>query len=384
MEVDGIELLSEGLTIKRFRRLSPSRYSAMQECLLREIWTASGNDPLLPPSPQAELGRIAHRLLEAAARGELEGVGNDGVGERWDGLVSEAEARMVLSLLVRHQVPLYKSIPDYQVRRLRACSRALKVARDAQRTSGNHSVRSNGATGFEVWVESDEGDIGGFIDRASVISEGVVLSDYKSGAILESEHETHPGELKRAYSIQMKLYAALYKQKTGSWPVKLEVIPLQGEPLDVSLDATDAECLLSAAKAYIRVANDRVSSVQTGTLEITQLAAAKPEHCRMCPFRPACRVYWLARRRNVDGIWPADVCGVLEASVRLRNGKICLRIRETDSPTTSCMTIRGVTDSVDRHPHLSNMPVGTHVAVYGLWRDYRSSDYTETQNTVIF
>jgi len=58
--------------IKPLTRVSPSRYTAMKNCLLREVWTASGNEPLLPASPLAELGTVIHQLLEAAGRGRLD------------------------------------------------------------------------------------------------------------------------------------------------------------------------------------------------------------------------------------------------------------------------------------------------------------------------
>ena len=384
MEKSGTNLLLERLTMKRFRRVSPSRYTAMQACLLREVWTASGNDSLLPPSPHAELGSIAHRILEAAGRGELEGVDKDGVDERWKALVSEAEARMELSPLRRHQVPLSRSIPDFQVRRLRTCSRAVEIARDAHRGSGKLPEPSRRATGFELWVESDEGELGGFIDRASETTEGVVLSDYKSGAVLESGQEKCSRELKQAYRIQMQLYAALYRQRTDTWPVRLEVIPLQGEPIKVVFEPEHAERLLHEAKEFLRAANNRIDAVQDGTMDTTVLAVALPEHCRLCLFRPACSAYWDARQMDIDAKWPSDVRGILEEFTPLRNGKICLRIGQADSPSLSSIVVRGVTDSLDRHPSLTSMPIGACVAVYGLKRDYRSSDYIETQNTVIY
>ncbi|MFW6114187.1 MAG: PD-(D/E)XK nuclease family protein [bacterium] len=384
MEKSGTDRLLERLTIKRFRRVAPSRYTAMQACLLREVWTASGNDPLLPPSPRAELGSIAHRVIEAAGRGELEGSRSEGIAERWEALVSAAEARMKLCPLRRYQVPLSRSISDFQVRRLRTCSRAVEIARDARRDTIRPPGQSHRAAGFELWVESDDGEVGGFIDCVSETSEGVVLSDYKSGAVLESEYEECPGEIKKAYRIQMLLYAALYRHKTGSWPIRLEVIPLQGAPLEVPLDPREAEHHLQEGKMSLRAANKRIAAVQGGTSDATELAAAQPEHCRLCLFRPACKAYWLARQRNEAGKWPADVRGVLEESARLRNGKVCLRIRVAASPSIYSRTVRGVTDSVDRHPLLAGMPIGTCIAVYGLRHDYRSGDYIETQNTVIY
>lgn len=61
-----------------------------------------------------------------------------------------------------------------------------------------------------------------------------------------------------------------------------------------------------------------------------------------------------------------------------------MKIAEDDSPTSSCITVRNLTDSTDRHPLLYRTTTGKRVAVYGLNRDYRSGDYNETQNTVIY
>jgi len=370
--------------MKRFQRVSPSRYTAMQECLLREVWAASGNDYLLPPSPRAELGNISHRILETAGRGELKGIDNRGVNDRWEALVSEAEARMQLSPLRRHQIPLSRSIPDFQVLRLRTCNRAMEIARNACRRSGILPKPSSRATGIELWVESDDGYLGGFIDRASQTTEGVVLSDYKSGAVLEPVPEKYSRELKQAYIIQMQLYAALYKQRTDTWPVRLEVIPLQGEPIEVVFEPEHATRLLHEAKEFLQNANNRIDAVQNGIIHTNILAAAMPEYCRLCLFRPACSAYWDARQQEIDARWPADVRGILEKSTHLRNGNICLRIRQTDSPSQTSFVVRSLTDSVDRHPILSCIPIGTSVSVYGLQRDYRSNDYIETQNTVIY
>jgi hypothetical protein len=294
----------------------------MQECLLREVWTASGNDYLLPPSPRAELGSIAHRILEAAGRGELEGVVKEEVDKRWMALVSEAEVRMRLSPIRRHHAPLSRSIPDFQVLRLRTCNRALEIARDLRRSFGKPPKPFPRSTGFELWVESDEGELGGFIDRASETSEGVVLSDYKSGAIFEPGQKKCSRELKQTYRVQMQLYAALYRQKTDTWPVRLEVIPLQGESIEVVFEPEHAEHLLREAKEFLKTTNKRIDAVRDGTMNTTVFAVALPEHCRLCLFRPACGEYWDARQREVDAKWPVDVRGILEKFTLLRNGKI--------------------------------------------------------------
>jgi len=374
----------KNLVVKQFRRVSPSRYTAMQACLLREVWIASGNKPLLPPSPLAELGSVIHRLLEAAGRGQLHSGRKEKVDATWDELVLDAERNMARSTLRQHQVPMSRSIPDFQVRKLRACRRAAKIAHDAFRAYDGRPRQSPQPTGFELWVESDDGQVGGYIDRVTMTKEGVVLSDYKSGAVLDSGTGEGSGELKRAYKVQMELYAALYRLKSGVWPIQLEIVPLQGTPVDVCFDPEKAERLLAEASTFLRSANKRIVEVENGSAEIIGLASPQSMYCRFCLFRPACRAYWIAKRQESQEKWPVDVLGFLRETTRLRNGKVCMKIAEDDSPTSSCITVRNLTDSTDRHPLLHRIAIGKQVAVYGLNRDYRSGDYTETQNTVIY
>lgn len=374
----------ESLVVQRFRRLSPSRYTAMQGCLLREVLTASGNEPLLPPSPLAELGSITHHLLEAAGRGHLEGGGNWKVGDTWDELVSQAEKKTVLSALRKHQVPLSRSIPDFEVRKLRACRRAAEIAHDAFLLQDGLPRPSSGPAGFELWVESLDGLVGGYIDRVTMTKAGVTLSDYKSGAVLDFDTGEGSGELKRAYKEQLKLYAALYRLKCGAWPIRLEVVPLQGTAVEVVCDPEESEQLLEKASAFLHAANRRIAEVASGRAEITGLASPQAVHCRLCLFRPACQAYWNARRLKPQEKWPADVKGFLRETTRLRNGKVCMRIVEGDLSTLPCVTVRNLTDCADRHPHLHLAAIGSGVAIYGLKFHHRSSDYTETQNTVIY
>jgi hypothetical protein len=375
---------SGNLILKPIRRVSPSRYTAMRSCLLREVWTAAGNPPLLPPSPQAELGTVIHELLGAAGRGELEGGGHDRIEQTWGDLVSLAEKRMALSALQRHQVPLSRSIPDYEVRKLRAFRRATEIAGVAVRGHVEWPKQGREDTGCEVWVESHDGQIGGYIDRATMTAEGVVLSDYKSGAVLISEKGACSRVVRRAHKEQLTLYAALYQLKCGVWPVRLEVVPLQGAPVAVPYDTGEAQRLLAGADTFLHEANRRIAEVESGRRRIVELASPRAENCRLCLFRPACHAYWLARTQEAQAKWPADVRGTVHETTRLRNGRVCVRIAQSDQSSASCITVRNLTDGAARHPLLDKAQPGSMVALYGLEHNYHSGDYTETQNTVIF
>lgn len=375
---------SEELALKPIHRLSPSRYTAMRSCLLREVWIAAGNEPILSPSPTAELGSVIHELLAGAGRGQLGSGAGDAVERAWVELVAVAEKRMALSPLRRHLVPLRRSIPDYQVRRLRAFSRAVEIASAAASGRSGRPKRAPENTGFEVWVESRDGQVGGYIDRVLMTPEGVVLSDYKSGAVLALGKSSNCTVIRQAYKEQLTLYAALYRQNSGIWPVSLELVPLQGAPVSVPYDERAATRLLDDACVLLREANRSVAEVIGGCRPATELASPCAETCMFCLYRPACRAYWLARRERPEARWPADVNGQLMESVRLRNGKRCMRIFQGHSKKLSCVTVRNLTDDTARHPLLHQVQPGAVVALCGLQHDHRSGDYTETQNTVLF
>ena len=61
-----------------------------------------------------------------------------------------------------------------------------------------------------------------------------------------------------------------------------------------------------------------------------------------------------------------------------------MRIAQSDQPSASCITVRNLADGAARHPLLDKVQPENMVALYGLEHNYRSGDYTETQNTAIF
>ena len=58
------------------------------------------------------------------------------------------------------------------------------------------------------------------IDRIVAGSDGVTISDFKSGAVLEDATD-NDSEIKVEYKVQLMLYAALYKIAKGEWPRRL-------------------------------------------------------------------------------------------------------------------------------------------------------------------
>jgi len=355
----------------------------MRNCLLREAWTAAGNEPLLPPSPVAELGTVIHELLEAAGKGNLENGADDKIQRMWLDLVVLAEKRMAVSAVRRHQVPLSRSIPDYEVRRIRACRRAAEVAAFAVRDHGGKARHGPEHTGLEIWVESPNGQVGGYIDLVTKKRDGIVLSDYKSGSVMLPGKRAGPEIVRQAYKEQLILYAALYQIKCGVWPVRLELVPLHGVAVVIAYDEGEARRLLTEAVAFLRDANQRIADVMIGCRKLTTLASPSPDNCKHCLFRPGCHAYWEARSQNDRVPWPADVRGVICEMTRLRNGKVCMRVAMEQVTDQSFASIRSLTNNGIRHPLLQTAHQGSKIDVYGLMPNYRSKDYSETRDTTI-
>jgi len=371
------------LELKQLLRISPSRYTAILSCLLREVWISSGNDILLPPSPVAELGSIVHQLLEVAGRGQLAEATKEQVDETWTRLINEAEDRMLQSQVRGLLVPLSKSIPDFEVRRLRACKRAMEITHESKSAPRPSPEDPLGRTGFELWVETDDGAVGGYIDRAKKTDAGIVLLDYKSGAVLERDTSGARG-VKGAYNDQMELYAALYHHKFGEWPVDLEIVPLQGGVVRLEWEPASAERLLGSALRLLRDVNVKITEAQSGKIEATSLASPNAENCRICLFRPGCQAYWTVRENDLIQNWPHDIRGILREKIALHNGMLCLRISTNLSSTDEVIGIRNISKSPQRHPLLLGLQEGSHLAVYRLRYLRPSNDYTETQSTVIY
>lgn len=201
-------VLDQRLTLKPITRVSPSRYDAMKQCTLREVWAAGGQSCLLPVSPAARLGTAIHQLLEDAGRGRLTSADHSAVKRQWEELVGEAESTMRASWLDRHFVPLRSSVPRFEVRQLCALERALAIAQAAAyaRREPAHDKRT---AGLEKWVATPDGSVGGYIDHVMEGPGGPVLRDYKSGSIDDANAGAPRAAVKESFAVQMRLYAAL-------------------------------------------------------------------------------------------------------------------------------------------------------------------------------
>ena len=358
-------------------RISPSRFVALSGCTLRELWATSDQSPLLPASPRARLGTIVHRLLELASNGLLVSR-EESVEKAWSGIVVDVESKMSSSWIERSLVPLSRSVNDFEVQRLRAWNRAMQLVGPATPVE-ELAVQQTGF-GCEIWVQSTDGTVGGYIDAVYQGESGRVIRDFKTGPILEEngdDEAIHPD-----YLVQIKLYAALYHEAFGLWPTHVELVPVQGEALTTAVDQDECEELLQAAKRKRLEVNNRIrTALSKGREGIASLASASVSNCRFCLWRPGCSAYREHSENAGDSEWPPDIRGTVTAIQPLGNGRLLLIVRGNDGAEKK---IRQLDPSPDRHPALTKLRIGDRVGIYNTRRNPNSRDVSETNSTTIY
>ena len=131
--------------------------------------------------------------------------------------------------------------------------------------------RLGAAPGCELWVETNDKTVGGLIDSAYLDGSDVVLQDYKTGVVLEAR-QGGGEDVKEAYKVQLRMYAALYHEKTGVRPDRLEVISPAGGVFGITF--SQGECV-----ALIGEARDTLMAVAQ-TVSIATSADAAQSPCR--------------------------------------------------------------------------------------------------------
>lgn len=360
-------------------RISPSLYVSATRCAMRELWSASRVPPALPVSAYACLGSVIHRLFEKAGNGELD-TEPSSVHRAWEELVAKKERQMQDDGLLRPLVPLKRSVRDFEVRKLRSEARAVEIASSCKPYSGGGHERSLGP---ELWVESEDGLVGGYIDNAYLDDQGVVLQDFKSGALTETIGEASPVP-KPGYVRQLQMYAALYRDHFDVWPTSLELVPLTGEPLAVPCDHGECSRVLDDAKSWCVSINMRLKKLsgQSSDAVIASLAEPSPDVCAQCVYRPHCEPYYAARSADSgDTEWPIDLFGEITGRQALKNGTLALRVRDESGKE---FNIRNVSPDNARHPTAGSVCEGRRVAFFNLSRTKSPVSFLQNERTVVY
>lgn len=363
---------------KPLTSISPTFFNEAMECRLKAVWQANGNPPLLPRSPKTWVGSVVHRLLSEAGSARLPPQ-EDAINHRWEQLIAQAHASIASSAVEKHLSPLTRSVPDINVRRIRATRRAQEIAqRSTPRATSSTNPVSVPPYGHEIPLRSRDYTVRGIIDAAlHQASDRTTIQDFKSGPVMETDEDgtTQP---RTSYQVQLKIYAALYAETFDRWPDSLQLVSLAGTPTDVAFDPSECLSLVDQAKTMLQEINASISRHAPETVQST-LANPSPNACRFCPYRPGCPPYRSARTIFPTTDWPNDLIGIVEQVTRLGNSKIMLELTIGNNSVKIPRLSPGT-----RHPFLAELDPGDRAGAFNLYRPRPQSPFSETVLTTIY
>lgn len=350
-------MIETAIKLKPLSSISPSRYYNLLQCRMREVFLSSGLSPLLPVSPVARIGTVIHSFFESVIK-ESKGTSPE-LESAWVLCERKVEDAMRNLWTESHLVPLRDSVPGYEVKK----RMAFRIARRlfAASTGLMRPFRL-----CEVWYQSRDGLVRGKVDCVITLPDGgVILEDYKTGPVT-GQGDNGREHVKPEYSIQMKLYASLFWATTGTWPVGLRVVGLDGTAYEV--DFTPQECvrLLDSARKVLVETNSLIKHARSQLAIINILATPGPGTCRPCLYRPACTPYWekYNKEGDPDG-WPYDVQGTIIEVRKLGNGRTLLIVKPKEYMGGEAVFIRDI--QVERHVAINQG--AREVALYNLVKE---------------
>ena len=347
---------------KPLTSISPTAFNAAVECKLKAVWQASGNPPLLPGSPKARVGSVVHQLLSEAGSGRLQ-PREDTINHRWEQLIDQADTRIASSTVEKHLSPLKRSVPDIDVRRIRAIRRAQEIAQvSTPRSLGSTNPTAIPQYGYEIPVRSRDHTVQGTLDAALYQGpDRTTIQDFKSGPIMETDEDgnTQP---RTSYQIQLKMYAALYAEDFERWPESLQLVSLVGTTTEVAFDPNECLSLVNQAKTILKEINESISRHSPKTVQ-SVLAQPSPNACRFCPYRPACLPYRSKQSSESTPDWPTDLIGTVDRVTKLGNAKIMLELAIGED----LVRIPGLSPGT-RHPFLAELTTGDTAGAFNLYR----------------
>ena len=342
---------------------SPSLNEELRKCFMRVAFATDGRFGEGAPSVAAALGTAAHRLLEEASKGAFDADTPEGllraVRTRWDGLIGEQVTELEGRAL--GLVPNPGRWRNYAMKKAAATRAALRIAR---RSTELPASRGQGGQGLkpEAWYMAFDGRLGGRIDLVYHGAEGTELLDYKSGTVIEAD-DAGLGRLREAYVRQLQIYAVLFHETTGKWPVRTSVESLVDGYHAFPVDPEECERVVTEALALLDRYNQQVAG---GDLSATPSS----ENCAWCSYRPVCPAYL----DNAGEDWSpfrAVIAGRLSDLADGEPGRAVLSVDSGDRPAGPT-TIRGIPSDLAR---ALNDHVGDRVSFADLEPIYGTADF---------
>jgi len=183
----------------------------------------------------------------------------------------------------------------------------------------------------------------GRIDRAEIFDNDVILYDYKSAL---------RDDLPERYQRQMQLYAYMWKETRGNWPIKGYVFyPLTAVIHEVQVSSQVCNEVVEETKDILKSFQETESPFQMAT---------PGDICKVCDFRPWCKPfwYWQSDEKNNTEAFNRTVLGFegYIKDIKLKNYFWHLLINWRNA------TIRLVVPQ-ESYPHLKAARTGTQIRV---------------------
>lgn len=348
--------------------VSPSLAEVLRLCPLRAgLARADGAGQLVLGQPKAWLGTAYHSVLEDAAN----------AGRR-----ATHEAAWVAAVNRQHdrarQHPLDQRFgpPErwfgYHLVRAMALLRAQEIA-DASPNIGRPGPAEAGQAAREHWLSAANGKLVGRPD----LVRGDAVIDYKTGDIHEQGDSS---AAKASYVRQLQIYATLVKERTGRWPTRGVLLPMEGPPLEIELEPVACERAAAEAVSLLDQYNGKIKA----GVDPTSLAGPSPAACRGCPYQILCPAFWTAAAESwTDQIGAAAIGGPAPAAPRPIHGGAALALYLAADEGTGPRGEVGLAPlNPGVHRSLAQIEAGTRVRVTGLARR-ADGTVTPTLRTVI-
>jgi PD-(D/E)XK nuclease superfamily len=346
------------------RPFGPTALEVMRSCPLRSCFEAT-------PSYErrtgfaARVGIAFHRALQSLSQDPPADSTNEQVAE-------EARRRFLLELKVQEEQKALRAreqrLPWNEERINRAIEaimiEALRIAQagaagpaerrprtyppsetrgsadgDAEQASRAAGADSN--VEAEVPIRSKDGLFHGRVDCAEHSPQGTRLIDYKSAL---------RDDLPERYERQLQLYALLWHETRGEWPVAAEVVyPFTGVAHEVHVDPDMCTHVGEESREIV---------ARVHTTRSPDKLATPGDVCQVCEFRPWCQPFWL---------WQASESNhtrALERATRGLEGEV-VEIATINGYWRLIVRWRGcmvrIVAPLERFPQLHNAQPGTRV-----------------------
>jgi len=323
----------------------------------------------------SHLGSISHKTLKMSGRSDA--AIDEYFETAWRFSLDEEEAKMARSWLERHLLPL-KMQKSYDLKKGQ-CKAIFENVEPTEITSRAAVFREEKRR-HEVWLSTQDGRVGGYVDAIVKVNNGEALIDYKSGKIFDEGIDGSNKILNEHDVMQVKLYAALYYCNRGVWPQSIRLASFEGSLVDVPF--TPEECLLLLVESYqlLGDVNRIIAELTPDTSAVMHsLGMPSTRNCQRCLYRPYCAPYWTARTERPTEAWPFDFRGGPLEIRELGNKSLIVKLRlENDQSQT--VSIRGLTAA--RHPALKIK--GKWMAFFSLLPDMAPNAYHEGVLTTVY